>query len=468
MNDLERSVDELLKQGQTPIQTRSALVQQGFLEDEVDKALNKKAKNKVSSTQKKTNRLLSTKESFDRLGYGFASPQFVNILFWLSGANYFLIGIMNGLKTILSLVFSSVLQEYVKYHTVPKNKIANAGLLFGFSFFIMAFAALAKQPYLFAIGFLMGSLGIVTYGDLYSALARAMMKHERRSHFLQKAAFYGVIISGLSMLVSGVLIDEISTTITLFGMELKIHGFLISFMITAFAFIIGSYVMSMLPDPREKKFSELGRFLAHHTKVVGQHMRVFTKNPHVLLLLLPAILTGLLQILGTSYYGIFIFQEFKTQWFGGFTNVAILYAVALFASMFGPTFTKLMQNNIGLAPNLVFGTLLSAILPFTLVFNPHFYAIMAALVCSVIGAAIIGTAQGLIVQKIMDFDSRKSFFVTQSFFVAIPYLVLLPLGAWFAQSFGLEQLFLVIAYGLALVVAPLYFLLVIMTNKMRL
>lgn len=468
MNDLERSVDELLKQGQTPIQTRSALVQKGFLEDEVDKILNKKAKSSVSSTQKKTNRLLSTKESFDRLGYGFASPQFVNILFWLSGANFFLIGIMNGLKTVLSLVFSSVLQEYVKYHTVPKNKIANAGLLFGFSFFIMAFAALAKLPYLFAIGFLMGSLGIVTYGDLYSALARAMMKHERRNHFLQKAAFYGVIISGLSMLVSGVLIDNLTTTITLFGMTLKLHGFLISFMITAFAFIIGSYVMSMLPDPREKKFSELRRFLRHHITIIGQHMRVFSKNPHVLLLLLPAVLTGLLQILGTSYYGIFIFQEFNTRWFGGFTNVAILYTVALFASMFGPTFTKLVQNNIGLAPNLVFGTLLSAILPFTLVFNPHFYAIMAALVCSVIGAAIIGTAQGLIVQKIMDFESRKAFFVTQSFFVAIPYLILLPLGAWFAQSYGLEQLFLVIAYGLVVVVAPLYFLLVVITNKIRL
>ncbi len=468
MKDIERSVDELLKQGQTPIQTRSALVQKGFLEDEVDKALNKKATNTASSEQKRNNRLLSTKESFDRLGYGFASPQFVNILFWLSGANYFLIGLMNGIKTILSLVFSSVLQEYVKYHTVPKNKIANAGLLFGFSFFIMAFAALAKLPYVFAIGFLMGSLGVVTYGDLYSALARAMMKHEKRSHFLQKAAFYGVIISGLSMLVSAVLIDKITTTFVLFGVSLKIHGFLISFMITAFAFILGSYVMSRLPDPREKKISDLGRFIVRHSKVVSSHMKVFSKNPYLLLLLLPAILTGFLQILGTSYYGIYIFQEFNTLWFGGFTNVAILYVVALFASMFGPTFTKLVQNNIGLAPNLVFGTLLSAILPFTLVFNPHFFAIMAALVCSVIGAAIIGTAQGLIVQKIMDFESRKAFFITQSFFVAIPYLILLPLGAWFAQNFGLEQLFLMIAYGLVLVVVPLYFLLVVITNKMKL
>jgi len=468
MTDIERSIDELLKQGQTPIQTRSALVQKGFLEDEVDKALNKKAKKNISSKQKRNNNILSAKESFDRLGYGFASPQFMNILFWLSGANYFLIGIMNGLKTVLSLVFSSVLQEYVKYHTVPKNKIANAGLLFGFSFFIMAFAALAKLPYVFAFGFLLGSFGVVTYGDLYSALARAMLKHERRSHFLQKAAFYGVIISAISMLLSGILIDELTTTIEIFGITLKMTGFLISFMITAFAFIIGSYLMSMLPDPREKKISDLRRFLVHHSKIVAKHMKVFVKNPYVLLLLLPAILTGLLQILGTSYYGIFIFQEFNTKWFGGFTNVAILYTVALLASLFGPIFTKLVYNNIGLAPNLVFGALLSAILPFTLVYNPHFYAIMAALVCSVIGASIIGTAQGLIVQKIMDFDSRKAFFVTQSFFVAIPYVLFLPLGAWFAQVFGLEQLFLVIAYGLAVVVAPLYFLLVVITNKMRL
>ena len=469
MKDVDKAVQQLLKEGQTPIEVRTALVQQGFLEDEVDKTLNEKTRKESSSTQRRTNRLLSTKESFDRLGYGFASPQFINILFFQSGAGFFMIGVFNGLKTILSLLFSSTLQEYMKHHTIPKNKIADAGLLFGFSFFVMAFAALAQFPWLFAAGFLLGSLGIVTYGDLYMTLARSMLKHEKRSHFLKKAVFYGVIISGASLIVSGLLIDSFQgTNVTIGAIDLQIHGFLLSFMITAFAFILGSYIMSKLPDLREKKSFLFRTFFREHTQKIFRNTRRFMTNPYVFLLLVPATLAGLLQILGASFYGIYIFQEFEYELLGGFTNVAVLYAVALIASLFGPSFTRLVQNSTGLAPHLVFGTLLTAILPFILVYNPYFFAVMAALVCSVIGAAITGMAQGMIAQKIMDLKSRKAFFITQSFIVAIPYLLLIPVGSWIASAYGLETLFKIIAAGLVFVVVPLYFFLVIITNKIRL
>lgn len=470
MGDLDRAIQDMLDEGKTPIQARTALVQKGFLEEEIDRALNETNRSKKNTEERKTNRLLATREAFDRLGYGFATPQFVNILFWQSGAGLFLIALFNGIKTILALLFSSILQEYCKYHTVPKKKIANAGLVYGFSFFLMAFATLAQLPWLFIIGFLLGAVGIVTYGDLYLHLVHSLIKHEKRSHFLKKAAFYGVLISAVSLLVSGVLIDAVpGKTINIANLfTLQIHGFLISFMITAFAFILGSYVLSMLPDKRERKERSLALFLKQHCTAVWIQGKVFLKNPYVFLLLLPAVLAGLLHILGASFYGIFIYRTFKDSLFGGFTNVAILYAVALIASLFGPYFTKLVQRSTGLTPHLVFGTLMTAILPFVLVKNPHYLAIMAALICSVIGGAITGTAQGLITQKIMDLTTRKSFFVTQAFLVAIPYIILVPLGAWFVSAFGLDALFMLIGYGLALVVAPLYFILVAVTSRMQL
>ena len=109
MGELDESIKELLSKGQTPIQARTQLLQQGFLEDEVDRALNTTTRKQRSSSEKKTNRLLTVKETLDRIGYGFATPQFINILFFMSGAGFFLIGLFNGLKTILSLLLSSIL-----------------------------------------------------------------------------------------------------------------------------------------------------------------------------------------------------------------------------------------------------------------------------------------------------------------------------------------------------------------------
>lgn len=468
-SDLEEAMRELLQQDRTPIQIRLTLLEKGFLEDEVDEALNLHSQQQHSTKDKKTNRLLATKEAFDRLGYGFATPQFINILFWLSGASIFLVGLLNGVKAILQLIISSVMQEYSKKHTVPKERIASGGLVFGFSFFLMAIATLARAPWLFATGFLLGSFGVVTYGDLYNKLIKELISHEKRTHFLRNSAIYGVMITGASMLLSATIIDKIpGVMLTIGNFPLKVHGFLLSFMITAFAFIIGSFVLSKIPDPRQQKKYPFARFFSEHCKTIWSQAKVFMKNKYVLFMLLPAIIAGFLQILGAAYYGIFIYEHFNKIYFGGFMNVAILYIVALIAGMLGPFLTKWVQKSTGLAPHLVFGTLLTAILPFILAKNPHFYAVMAALVCSVIGMSISGTAQGLIAQKIMDFSSRKAFFVTQALLVAIPYMIMLPLGAWFAHTYGLTTLFTAIGIGLAAVVAPLYFVLVLITNKMRL
>ena len=86
--------------------------------------------------------------------------------------------------------------------------------------------------------------------------------------------------------------------------------------------------------------------------------------------MLATVITTVLQIVGNSYYGIFIYQEFKEQFLGGFLNVALIFVIALLASISGSLLTKRFSKSLGEAPMLVFGTLLIALLPLTMFFKP--------------------------------------------------------------------------------------------------
>ena len=91
MGELEESIQELLGEGRTPMHIRMELIHRGFLEEEVDRALNTSTTVRRSAQERRTNRWLTARELLDRFGYGFATPQFVNILFLQSGAGLFLI-----------------------------------------------------------------------------------------------------------------------------------------------------------------------------------------------------------------------------------------------------------------------------------------------------------------------------------------------------------------------------------------
>ena len=470
--ELEEVVQQLSTEGMTQSQIRLDLLQRGYLEDEVNRVMGAKPELR-SAADKRNNRILTWKETLDRVGYGFSSPQIVNILFWLSGASYFLVGIAQGLKTVVSLLLSGFVQEYGMHHTVKKERIALAAVVFAFSFFLMAFALLAESPLFFAIGLVAGAIGVVAHGDLYERLADSVLAHERRSVFLRKAAQLGIVITAVSLIGSALLIDAFQGEIfriTVFGTSFffRAYGFLFSFMITAAMFIVGSQILLKLPDAREKREYPLGRFIVEHLRAHLVQQRAFLKNRYVVLLLLATVVAGFLQTLGAAYYGIAFYHEFKNAIYGPFVNVALLTLFALLVSFTGPFFTRTVERSTGLAPHLVFGTLLTAILPFVLVYNPRYFAVMAALGCAVIGAAIVGVAQGRIALRIMDEQTRKAYFTTQALMVVIPYIVLFPVGAWVAQVYGLTTLFLIIGFGLAAVVAPLYFILVAMTSEMRL
>ncbi len=472
---LREEVKARLSRKESPARMRAELIQAGYAEHEVDAAVRHGADDHMiekSSADRHNSRLLATREFIDRIGYGAASPQFVNILFYLTGSGLFLLGLLNGLRTVLSMLITAIAQEYAKVHKVSKGVIVGAGVLFGFSFLLMAAALRLRLVWLFGLGIFLAALGVVTYGDLYNKLVVETIKREKMGRVLRRMGQYGVLITMLAMLASGWLIDRFPEsrqfTFTLFGMEFQVLGYVLSFLLTAFAFIISGYLLSFLKGEREERKYALVRFVHEHCRMLNGHIRGFFKDRFITLLIIATVITGLLEVLGQSYYGLFIYQHFKHSALGGFLNVGFLYGIAILASFTGPWFTKKLQKSIGLSPMLVFGTLLTAILPLTLVYNAYFLAVAVALVCSVIGAAIVGVAQGLLARKLMDEATRKKYFMSLGLLVSGPYLVLIPLGALLAYMLGMEALFLLVGLGLAIVVAPLYFILVAMANKQRL
>jgi len=468
-------VSNLLAQGMSPEEIRSELEKKGYVGADIALAISGR-KNK-SDDDKRNSRLLSIREVFDRIGYGATTPQFVNVLFWLSGqASGFillLIGLLNGFKTLLGVFFSNLLQEYQRLHDVKKNMISTAGIIFGFSFLVMALALRIGSMTLFSIAFLVGAIGVVAYGDLYQHFVYNIIRKERMSTLLRKVAHWGVLITAISLLISGYLLDKFPMTgasFSLFGYHITntMTGYLLIFEITAFSFILAGYVTSLLADTKNTHSYSFAVFFKEHHQRMKQKLSVYWTNKYVMLLTLASIVSGLLQIMIAAYSGIAIYKIVQPQYTTPFFILAIMYAIAIIASFTGPFFTQKIHKSIGLAPTLVFGTLLTAILPLVLVFNTNIAAIAAGLVVYVIGSAITGFGQGLLAKKLLSDELRRDYFQAQSYVVIIPYIIMIPILSWVANAFPLSITFLVVAIGFVLVVMPLYFILVLISQNMKL
>lgn len=447
------------------------LVSQGFLEEDVIEAVKTIRGSQRSDDEKKNIRLLTFKEVLDRIGYGFAPIQFINILFYLTGAGFFLIGIINGLKAIISLIISSFLQEYSKLQSIGRKFMSKAGVLFGISFLFIAMAVVIKSLLLFSLALLIGSVGVVTYGDLYNQLVERTLKKEKMSKFLLRISHYGVLITAVSFIVSGWLFDKFPITnavkISVFGSQFPLYGYLIAFEITAIAFILSGYVLHYIKE-KQPDIGIIKGIIKGYLLRVRTQTKSFLSNKYLVILLIASSITGLVQILGNSYYGIFIYNNFKFMLFGGFLNVAVIFTFAIVVSFLGPAFSKYLNKKVGLAPTLVFGTLLLAMMPLVSAFNPNFLSVSIANALSVLGAAILGVSHGLLVRKLLTEHLRKLYFISLSIAVIVPFIFLIPLGSWLAQAYGLVTLFKVLAIILLVLAAPIYFILVVMANKLRL
>ncbi len=473
-DDLLELVEKEVLQNSSPEKIKDKLTDEGYLEADIESAINEITKKHGDKRKSETDKLVKTfsiKEIFDRIGYGFVPHQFINILFYLTGANFFWLGVVNGAKSILSILVSSIFQELSKVKELGKSFISWSGYLFGFSFFGMALGTLIQSPLLFAISLFIGGAGVVTHGDLYRNFVQRHLKKEKMSKFLAKIGNYGLLITAVCMVISGWLMEEFpwtgGETVTLFGNTYPMMGYLISFEITAIMFILSGYMISRIKKNTETQEKVKG-FAKDYWNKIKVYLKTFLTNKHLFLLIAASILLGFTQILGNSYFGLFIYQEFTNIAFGGFLNVGIIFAIAVVASLVAPTFSRWFNEHTGLAPTLVFGTLLSALMPLALAYNPNLVAIGIANALSVIGASILGVSQGMLARKLLHDDEREVYFNISSLAGVIPFAIMIPLGSYYAQLQGLTALFKVLAFLLIIVVAPLYIALVWMGRKNRL
>jgi MFS family permease len=467
-DDLLDIVEHEVTNNASPDDIHAKLEKQGYLAEDIETAIQKvQDRQGKQSKDRRLAQIFSTKEAFDRFGYGFVPHQFMNILFHLIGANLFMLGVVNGAKSIISIVLSSIFQEYSKAKPVKKSIVSVSGYLFGFSFIGLSFAIWFESVPAFAAFLLLSAAGIVSHGDLYNKFVRDRLKKERMNKFLKKMGQYGVMITAISMLISSYLLERFprtgEETITFLGTTYPVFGYLISFEITAIAFIMSGYFVSLVEETTDTK--QATRFLHTYWEKIKVYLSTFLQNKKLFLLIMTSIIVGFTQVIGNAYYGVYIYENFKTMWLGGFINVGIIYFIAVIASLFGPWFSRTMQDTTGLAPTLVFGSLLSALLPLVLAYNPNLLAIGAANAVTVIGGSILGVSQGLLARNLLFEDERRVYFSIASLAGVVPFLILFPLASWYAGTFGLEALFKIIAAILIVVVAPLYVTLVVMGDE---
>ncbi len=475
---LKEELGKELSKGNSIYTIKANLINRGYLEEDITRAFKGIINNKSEETDK-NNKILGFKELVDRIGYGFASQQFINILFMLSGASLLLIGFVNGIKTALVYFISGFLKQYSKIKYFGKNYIGNSGIIYGLSFLGMAFAVVIHNPMLFALSLLIGTVGIIAHGDIYIKVLNNTLNTEHRKTFLKFISYFGILITAVAIFITGLIMELIPINGIEFSINpewlnlvspitFKIYGYLLAFEITAIMFILSGYLMSLIEEKKEETYGSAIYFLAfikEYLQNAKEDSKIFVKDKKIFLLTLAAIVLTITQIVVNSYVGIFIYEHFKYQFLGGFLNVALIFVIALITSIAGTVLTKQFAKSLGEAPMLVFGTLLIALLPLTLYYNPNLYAIGLATAVSIIGGAIVGVAQGLIAERIMTEKEINTYFSGLGFISIIPTIILVTIGGIIAQLYNLQTLFLYLGITLAAIVMPLYFIIVLIIDK---
>ena len=440
---------------------RKKLVQKGYNGNRVDKAINKTIE--ISKEDKKGLKVGSSKqhilkEIFDKIGYGFGSQQFVNILFFLTGASFFVVGIVNGAKVILSTLISIITEEYSKVRSIGKRIIGGSAIIFGFTFLLISAAIFLNSLLLFALAILLGSISIVPYGEFYQRLIK-----DKDRTYLKNIVNYGLIITAISLFIGAYLMDKFPITgvplsFTLFGklFSFRVYGYLIVFEITALSFILSGYILSFIREEKTVLKGAVLKQISLGLKAIKEKLPYFVKNKVVLMLILAGILTSIVQTIGNSFYGIFVYTKFNDVGFGGFLNVAIVFLVAIFSSLFGLIISRIDARAYGKFPTLVLGTLLMAVMPLSYYYKPTLIFVMIGTIIGVMGSAIVGVVNGLLTLDLIHENERKMYFSTYRTYTVISYIILVPLFSYFAQTFGLSNLFLLLALVLVLIVLPVY------------
>jgi hypothetical protein len=427
------------------------------------------AKSSEDDALRKNNLLIKYKILVDKLGAGFSSIQFLNILFSFTGASIFMIGVVNALKSAINTLTSSVVKKQAEKGHFSTDLMIVSGIFFGFSFLFIALGISLKWKWLFALSLLLGSAFFVIHGDMFQIFLNKYLKKLKPGLFTEKTTFIGILVMAFALFLSAWLMESISFsgksfTFPIIGTSIY-FGYLISFEIAAFAFIFSSYLFMRIKITLVS-FNEQdsGEFKGYFEELIENSKKYF-KNKYLFTLTLATIFVGVFQAIMNAFVGIHIYNDYGNVFLGGFLNVGFMLSLVLLVVLIGPTITGKMNRNLGVAPLFVFGTLLMAILPLTLYYNSYFPAVVVANMLSVLGAAMIGSGHNLVSLRLLNEKDRESYYTFSGIIALIPFIIFVVLLSLFANMYGFLQLFKYMGFGVVACLFPIYFLIVIWISK---
>ena len=157
---------------------------------------------KVQEDQNKTFVKLTFKEFFDKIGFGFSSQQFINILFFQISGSYFLLGLVNGLRVVFGNLAYFLIGNYK--NALNRKFISLSGIIFGFSFLLMAVAIYLKSIVLFSLAMVTGSIFVIFYGESKGLFVLSSSK----AYLIEKIVKYGLIVTAISLFAAAYILDN--------------------------------------------------------------------------------------------------------------------------------------------------------------------------------------------------------------------------------------------------------------------
>lgn len=404
---------------------------------------------------------LGIKEVLDKIGFGFTSQQFINILFLQIGASLFLVGLINGLRVILGNLAYIVMEKF-SYTKANTKIIGLSGIIFGFSFLLISVAIFLKSTALFSLAVIISSIAIVLYGESKNIFRISGSK----AYLVEKIIEYSLIITGISLFIAAYMMDNyphygIPAIFNIFGklFSFKIYGYLIVFEIAAISFILAGYILAKL-----KSGSSLANKAAANFEM--SNFKFFIKNRMLLLLMITNIVIGIVQTAGYSYYGIFIYQNFNNVLFGGFLNVAMVFLISVFTSLIGYFITKINSRVYKKFPILIFGVVMLAFMPLSFFFTPNLIFITVGTIMGVIGSSVVGVTNSMLAIDLISHELRQAYFSFINL-ASIPFLlVIVPVLSYVAQAYSLSALFISLAVILSVLLIVLLAASKIFINKL--
>ncbi len=403
------------------------------------------------------------KDFFDTIGFGFSSQQFLNIFLLQSGANYFLVGIINGLKTILSVLTSLVIGPYKKSSYFCRLVSLISGLLLSITLIALGIASQLHLEVLFSILLLFSGILVAIFGDFYLKI-KSQEKVENK--FIKNFSKFSLLLTAICLMVAGYTLDSV-IGFKLFGINWVNSTLILA--ISALAFLLGLLMLFLTKPSKVEDISSIenksiSMQLFSGIKKTLLSYQNFAKNKIIAIMIIASSLIVTVQVLGNSYYGIYIFNHLGNYGFGRYLNVSIVFTIAALTSLIGPVISRINAIEYGKFPMLVFGTILMALTPLTFYFNPNIVSISMGIIIGIIGAAISGVAHGLLINDLVPELQRQEYFSSLGIFSVLPLIITIPLGAYLADAAGIETLFLVLGLIL-LAVVGLYFSIVLMHHK---